>query len=71
MAETLLNNTSVSSGDLLGDSMAAANNNYTATQGFCGRIENCSLVAAFAIIIGLAILLNYSRTVPLFFISIR
>ena len=43
----------------------------SAMLGFCGRIERCNLVAAFAVIIGLAILTEYSRTVPLFFISLR
>ena len=50
---------------------SAISSNHSAVQGFCRRMEQCSLVAAFVVIIGLAIFLNYTRTVPLFFISIR
>ena len=65
IAETFLSNMS----DDSSSGMAAAN--YSAMPGFCGRMEQCSLVAAFVVIIGLAILLNYTRTVPLFFVGIR
>ena len=54
-----------------GDMSSELASNSSAMLGFCGRMERCNLVAAFAIIIGLAILTEYSRTVPLFFISLR
>ena len=43
----------------------------TAMPGFCNRQEQCNLVAPFLLILGVAILLQYCRTVPLLFVSMR
>ena len=45
----------------------------SAVPGFCSasRVERCTLVAVMLTIIGLAILLQYTRTVPILFVSMR
>ena len=64
-------NTSSSDDGSSGDMSSELASNISATLGFCNRMERCNLVAVFLILIGLAVALNYCRTVPLFFISLR
>ena len=54
-----------------GDMDTGSFSNASAMPGFCNRMERCSLVGAFALVVGMAILLNYARVVPILFITIR
>ena len=42
-----------------------------AVNGICNSDRRCSLLPAFLILIGIALILQYSRAVPLIYLNIR